>query len=265
MTNRIIRYTIFESNQSGHGGDRRTAQISDFLKEMGINWYKIPVSMEKPSLSFNFFRKLVIIFKLYLQVFFIVKKRFNPKVFYRTVSMVCQFKGVFEIKRNKDLSVVLWETTRTELSFVVPLFKRKGFKIVALPNNLESLVSKQLSGLSGRISPVWLFEEIELLKRCEVVFTISREETLLLQQMGIDAYYLPYYPSERNLNFLLEIRKIRNDFKNTIPSKRKKILMLGSASNYPTRIGMENIIDFFQEVSADKFELIIAGYGTLQR
>jgi len=156
---------------------------------------------------------------------------------------------------------MLWESTRMEYSFVVPLFKKKGFKIVGIPHNIESLVPKLTSGITDKTSPEWFMEEIKMLRQCDSVFAISTEETIILKQFGVKANYLPYYPCSDTLRYLKEIRDKREKRVN-IKSKNKRILMLGSAINAPTKEGMINRIDFFSTGGPVALDLLIAGFGT---
>jgi hypothetical protein len=125
------------------------------------------------------------------------------------------------------------------------------------------LVPGQRSGITNRKSPDWFIEEIKIFKKCDKVFAISIEDTLLFRQFGVNAFYLPYYPDERRYNYLLSIRTARTK-KAQSSVMRKKVLMLGSAINLPTRMGMLDRIQFIEENGLNFFDLIVAGYGTEQ-
>lgn len=263
MNLEILRYTLFESNSSGHGGDKRTAQISDLLEDSGLSWERIPAGMENPKISFYYFVKFFRNLLLFFKVFLIIKRCFHPYRFYCTLSLANRFKGIFFGRNKDDKRILLWESTRLENTFVVPYFRRKGYKIIGLPHNLESLVPGQRSGITNRKSPDWFIEEIKIFKKCDKVFAISIEDTLLFRQFGVNAFYLPYYPESSRYDYLLNIRMARtNNIRNS--TKRKKVLMLGSAINLPTRMGMIDRIQFIEENGLNFFDLSIAGYGTEQ-
>jgi hypothetical protein len=130
-----------------------------------------------------------------------------------------------------------------------------------MPHNLESLVPGFRSELTMKKSPYWILEEIIFLKEFDKVFAISKEETLLLQQCGVKAEYLPYFPVDKVFKYLQEIRGKR--FKKVINvDTKRKLLMLGSALNPPTLIGMKDRILFFKEHKLCNWDILIAGFGT---
>jgi hypothetical protein len=159
-----------------------------------------------------------------------------------------------------DNGILLWEGTKPENYIYPAYFKGLKYKVIGLPHNLESLVPGQVSRLTNRKSPSWLPEEIEMLRLCDIVFTISREENLLLKQFGINARYLPFFPAGKVYNYLLKIRSRRIERKKLNPVR--KILMLGSIINLPTRLGMIDRIEWFLDAKFSYCKLIIAGYST---
>lgn len=261
MNNSIIRFSIFESNSQGHGGEKRTAQVTEILNDSGIKSIMIPTGMDPVDFSKSFLKKFFILTFYFLKVMNITGFRFHPRKLFKTIRLVSQFKGVFDQAKKNNSSVMLWESTRMEFSFVVPLFKEKGFKVVAIPHNIESLVPKLNSGITDKTPPDWFMEEMKMLRKCNYVFAISREETLMLKQFRVNAIYLPYYPGIDTFNYLKNIRDEREK-KMKIHSKRKKILMLGSAINTPTKEGIINRINFFNSFEQDSCDLAIAGFGT---
>ncbi len=144
--------------------------------------------------------------------------------------------------------------------YFIPLFEKlKHFHIpiIAICHNLESLVPEQVAA-----DPRWsLFnKEIDLLAQCRMVITISREETFLLNNLGIKTMFFPYYPVESILNRLLRVREQRKK------TEKKGIFLLGNVLNLQTRQGMEKTIDFWEanRLSLDHGQLAVAGYGTGQ-
>lgn len=258
----ITRFTLFKSDPFGHGGEKRTAQITELLLEVDIKWRNIPTGMEPRRFSIYYIKKCFRLITLFTKVYGITRKWIHPLIFYRTLKLVSQFTGVLDLEDDKSSKVILWEATKMEFSYVIPLFKEKGFKIVAVPHNIESFVPGLKSGLTNRTSPNWLMEEVAILKKCDKVFVISKEESLLLRQFGVNAQYFPYFPPVETFEYLIKIRKNRTENKK-VNNERKKILMLGSAINAPTKEGMIDRINFFNEnIYVKSYDLIIAGYGT---
>lgn len=142
--------------------------------------------------------------------------------------------------------------------YFVPLFeklRRSGVPVIAVCHNLESLAPEQVAADPRRS----LFKkEIELLAQCHMVITISREETFLLRNLGIQSFFFPYYPAEAIVKRLLRVREKREG------TGKNGILLLGSALNLQTRQGMGKMIDFWdaEELSRKYGPLAVAGYGT---
>jgi hypothetical protein len=144
--------------------------------------------------------------------------------------------------------------------YFIPLFeklKQLNVPIIGICHNLESLAPEQVSADPHRT----LFnKEIDLLAQCHMVITISREETFLLHNLGINTVFFPYYPVESILNRLLQVREKRKKI------GKKGIFLLGNALNLQTRQGMGKMIDFWQanRLFKDQGKLIVAGYGAGQ-
>jgi hypothetical protein len=138
---------------------------------------------------------------------------------------------------------------------IVHRLKKSGIKVVGVCHNIESLSRAQ-------VSPGWqrrlLDRELDLLAECDMVLTISREETFLLQNLGMDAFYYPYFPPREAHDRLLGIRNRRDG---TI---KKDVLMVGTANNKATRQGMVAAIENWQkrDLGAPGRELLVAGFGT---
>jgi hypothetical protein len=259
VNKKILRQAIFNSDFSGHGGEKRTAQISDLLRINNIEYILVP-GLIKQKLSFRLLKNLILSFKLNIQILFRLKTlgailNFGRRIYHSALII----NSIKELSPS-TLPVFLWEGTKTQ-NYIYPVyFKSLKYKIIGIPHNLESLVPGQLSEITNRKSPSWFLEEIEMLRICDMVFTISREENLLLKQFGIDSQYLPYFPAGEVYNRLLEIRNTRNSMKEI--NSVKLLLLLGSIINMPTRLGMINRINWFINSKFENFKLGIAGYST---
>ena len=131
----------------------------------------------------------------------------------------------------------------------------RGLTLLAVCHNLESLIIGNKAGHS-----VWplLQSEIRLLRKCSLVVTISREEQVLLANLGINAFFLPYDPVEPVRRRMLAVRKKRK----TTP--KRGLLLLGNAGNPPTRQGMKKLSAWWrrQPETLRRNTLIIAGLNT---
>ena len=259
MNKKVLRQAIFDSDFFGHGGEKRTAQISDLLSANNIEYVLVP-GLVKQKISLVLLKNLVLSALINIQIIFKLRSigsfmKMSKRIYHSALII-----NSLEKLSNFDSTIFLWEGTKPENYIYPAYFKRLKFKVIGLPHNLESLVPGQLSEITNKKSPSWLLEEIEMLKLCDIVFTISREENLLLKQFGIDAQYLPYFPAGELYNRLLEVRSNRIG-KKAIKTV-KKLLMLGSIINVPTRLGMINRIEWFINSKYENYKLGIAGYST---
>jgi hypothetical protein len=101
--------------------------------------------------------------------------------------------------------------------------------------------------------------ELNLLSKCDLVVTISTEETWLLRNFGMDPVYLPYFPLKPIADRLETVRNNRQY------SKKNGFLLLGTVYNLPTLEGMKRVISAIidNNIPLDE-KFIIAGYGTDQ-
>jgi len=139
-----------------------------------------------------------------------------------------------------------------------PLLKilyRKAIPVAAISHNVESLVCQQTG-----TSPAFklLEREIKILLCCRLVVTISREEDILLKNLGVSSLFLPYYPAEPILTRLEAVREARRH------SAKEGVLLIGTALNTPTREGMIQAARYWQEHRLDRYagKLLIAGFSS---
>jgi hypothetical protein len=142
------------------------------------------------------------------------------------------------------------------LSPLVEALQRRNITYVAIVHNIESLASNQVI---LKYRPLMLQKELALLKKASISITISREETVLLNNFELNVHYFPYYPANENMQRLKTIRF------NRINVHHDEVLMLGNAYNITTLIGMRNFLKLWQSCfKAKDVCLHIAGFGTEQ-
>ena len=243
----IVCNTKFKLDPFSDGGSKRSVQIREILDRNGI-----PYSDDSFSLPKNASRIQLVKWSLRAISFI---RRYYPRKAIKSLSRYIRLVKYYALRipvildtyRNQDV-VFLWENTNDR--DMLYLLKATGHNVIGLPHNIESLVT-------GR-SVKSLEKEVSNLRQCNAVFAISKEETWLLRLLGLNAHYLPYYPPHDVKSFLLSISQKRNQ---RARSSISKYALLGSATNTPTRLGMQSLIDFAstQDLS---FDLFVAGYGT---
>jgi glycosyltransferase involved in cell wall biosynthesis len=138
---------------------------------------------------------------------------------------------------------------------LVRKLKKCGIPLVVFQQNMESLVPGQPE--EGRQRDLFN-KELDLLSFCDLVVTISREEAFLLNNLGINAVFFPYYPVDAIVNRMLDVREDRKG------KEKEDIILLGTAGNKPTELGMAKVIKTWKEQGFARLglKLLVAGYGT---
>ena len=183
------------------------------------------------------------------------------RTWYGRLSM-CGYGGLWRISRKwtsliermQDLKLVIVDDPIYFIPLVKKL-KKYGIPIVAMCHNLETLVPCLVDQARQRI----IFnKELDILSLCNFVITISREETLLLNNLNINAIFFPYFPVKKILNRMLDVRNMRRN------TEKKGFLLMGTASNILTRNGMVKAIHEWRRHNLGLFgdKLLVAGYGT---
>ena len=255
---KIIRISHFPDDPQSHGGARRTSQLSEILFEGKVDnlLIKYPDLIKKygTGVKKTSFIQAVRAQNQYIKIstteIFDSRKRID---FHTKILIYQQCHHVFKKAAKDGLKLVLLENTRPELWFIPVALKNLGIPFIGLPHNLESFVIGEYSQISGLSSPNWVHEEMELLKKSELNYCISNNDSLFAALYQAKAQYLPYYPVESKRKELLEIRNKRK-------TSEKYYFMVGSASNPPTLEGMQKIINKFSNLPDKK--LVIAGFNT---
>ncbi len=232
----------------GHGGNKRTAQIDHLLSGANIKVQQIELINTIATgnkLSF------------YLSG---IRQNKTLRTGNKKKYAIGRYKAIFEQFVDQcQPELFIWESTVEYHLLLAKVLHKRNIPIIALPHNLESLVSGNKSVFSNKASPQWLFEELDYLKLCNKVFTISREEHWLLSNYGINAGYLPYYPPPAAESLLTGIRQRRGSAAGQLNYK-KNILLLGTFHNQPTFTGFNELLLQIQTVNGIKIN--IAGYGS---
>lgn len=171
-----------------------------------------------------------------LRYYFLLRK---PSV------VVSAFRRYFSYFDRSDIDCFVTDDTLTCNAALIAIAKYLGIRTSILPHNLESLVPTQLSPFTGKVSPDWFSEEVKLLKLCDSVQVISREEQWILQCFGLaDVRFLEYEPQLEDslVSGVVTARK---------SSPKTQFIVLGTANNPPTKLGMEKLIDFLDAHALD--------------
>lgn len=254
----VISISKFSPDPFGHGGYKRAAQINELLVSHDIKiFYLSDLKFEKRPIRDKFATKIFAI-KL------VIKERrlFNLRNLRKDLRGIDSFyyRLTYLIEQNKDydISAIIWENTIPKLWYMSHVVKNIEVKIIAFPHNLESFVPNQLSHRRATLtSPYWLDEEVSYLKECDHIVCISREERWLLSVLiaGDKVSYLPYFPSKPMMDKLASIKAKRIKL-----GTKNSVVMLGSASNIPTQIGLTRIKNMLLKQPFSEYSYEFVGY-----
>ena len=156
--------------------------------------------------------------------------------------------------------MLLWETTYDVL--LPTLAKEAGYKIIALPHNLEALVSEQVFANPSYDPFSDLADEVHRLALADAIFTISKEERWLLEARGLAPHYLPFYPTAALAEECALIRNKRSAFALSDPHNPRPLLLLGAALNPATARGMSVQLGWLAEMGEGAPRVVVAGPET---
>lgn len=248
----VLYHRIFEPKAFGHGGERRAAQLAEWLDSQGVERHYYPLR------GIEGFRSICWSMRLVLQTYGWTILR-HPKSLWRAFRFISYnyTKNLQDFFKRPEKTLLI-EGTIEEFQVLFTLAKRYKKDVIAFPHNLESLVPKSRYVIGDGEKIAAFSNEIKCMQSCKAIFCISQEESWLLRLWGINAYYLPYYPPKQTETYLLEIRRERLARK----APTKCILMAGSALNGPTAQGMQQVMNYWKHI--DGYELRVAGYGTIE-
>lgn len=256
----ILYFSRFYNNPNGNGGDKRTAQICEMLD--GIDYELISICQSPFKIPHDINDFLHNPLHLYSKIKSKFFKQHCTYSKYNRWSVGFREYVVFLHLQAKLFTDSLKKISPKVLLLDDPVFlapalfyaKSKHIRVVALCHNLETLSREQV--VYSHQYEMFKYE-LEILNQCDLVVTISTEETFLLRNFGLDPVYLPYFPSGKSAERFLTVRKSRYG------RSKVNFLLLGTVHNIPTLHGMKKAINEIigkNVLSDDK--LLVAGYGT---
>jgi hypothetical protein len=242
----VLRLAFHQANWRGHGGVHRTTQVVELLRKTGLT-VPAPAPAPAPAVAgaAGPQRRAQSLKRLMGTHLPVVK------------SAMAQVAEVWRFRQGLLASpaarVLVWEATKQ--LFPLHEARRRGLKVVAIPQNMESLDRPDLP--EGTQKAGALRFEVEALLLADAVFTLSREDTWFLRLFGVKAFCLPYFPPEELQAELLAIRADR------VGQDSKRFLLVGSAVHEATRLGLQECLTWLLHARQSvPFQLDVAGFGT---
>lgn len=258
-----VYYTRFEPDPWGNGGRRRAAQTLRLFEEW--NPSIVQVAQGEPRWNYTDY-----LFARFL-------KRANPwtwelmrrewdtrgeylrwtrnRRYYFWLLQSSAWHRATELRRSESQPALALIDDPVYFAPLVRELARLSVPVVGIVHNLETLSRWQVKPEHQHS----LFRaEMDALGRCDMVVTISREETALLKRFGVNAVFHQYYPGPGVEKSLLAIREERQS------SEKKDILMAGSTGNRASLLGMKAVAEAWEKYRLVETvgSLRIAGFGT---
>lgn len=243
----ILADTSPGSWQFPNGGEHRTRQIHELIGSAGIEIRPMdpPAPLSNP-------RKYLLGLKYWLR---------HGQAHGSPLRLI-RHHGAVTARLSSSLShhdgakVLVWENTHRNNQATPQLARHAGYAVMALPQNLESLV-RNTGVIPASKTAARLTGEVLMLAGAESIHCISREEQWLLAGFGIAADYLPYYPPKAVADHLLEVRRRREG------TEPQRWLILGSVGNPPTFAGVSELLHRLKLLpNGHQLPVDIAGYET---
>lgn len=262
---RVVTFSFFKGNFFGDGGQKRTKQlevlISDVFDYNNIYCsYKLNDFRNVPLLSkllrIYYIPRVLLCLKSNLEFFRVTGLLDEAYRFYRMSNFLKSVESDFILA-----DTVVWECNLPGFFYLPYLLKTRYHKrVIACPHNLESIVPFQKFDWYGQKKISRFVQELETLKLCDKVFTISEEEQWMLTLFDVNVEGLPYFPLGKSHDELLNIREYR-----MANHSQNFFLIVGSATNPPTREGMRTLLSMIRDFNTEKQSLQyfkVAGFGT---
>ncbi|MBI5771141.1 MAG: glycosyltransferase [Verrucomicrobia bacterium] len=247
----LLRWTRFASDPHGTGPEKRTAQITGLITAAGL-----AAKTMRPPASFPRWRAWLAGVQ--------ARARFGACAGVDRAGIgLLGYRTLFyrdAIARHRGARVLLWETTYDTL--LPAMARAAGFRLVAVPHNLEALVSEQVFADPAYDPTEDLGAEVRRLALADAVFTIAKEERWFLEARGLAPDYLPYFPDPvlaRECAAVRARRVARVDARGEISGP---LLVLGAAFNPATARGMQVQLSWLAELGPTAPSVIVAGPQT---
>ncbi len=237
-----VHFSRFQLTPSAGGGCRRELQLARILSPLNFQFIS---AWGHQALST----------KLRLKMFFTKNNRHHWDPEFRSYAEQMNiFSQRWAGRINSKIKLAILDDPLFFPSLAKVLKIRK-IPFIILSQNLESLSRSQINPL---FQMELLKKELMLMSPADMIVTISREETFLLDNLGLPTFYLPYYPVKEIEKRMMKIRESRRE------TTKGGILLMGTINNRVTKEGIHHMIQHWKDHLARNLDekLIIAGYGT---
>jgi hypothetical protein len=234
---------------NAHGGALRSLQIAELVRQAipGVHECKAP-NLRSSPLQF----RARVLAESVRGIGSIVRHRLGP----RDAFFLGMISRLFRDYGLSAQDVVVFDADRMNGRALLAVAGDRDVPVIAMPQNFEALYPTEWPpqyDLDRMLS--LMRREVDWLSRATRVWAIGTLDQELLGLFGVHTELLPYQPPAVRRGELLDVRRQRAE------TPQDYILVMGSATNSPTRTGMVELLEFLRRRPA-KMPIVIAGFGT---
>lgn len=259
----MILFSYSPPAMVGHGGNRRVLQLCEVLtqKNIKIDLIERP-NFKKIPLNEHIQQVLSFLFRSNAHGLFLITRLFRFKILLRLkeflAAIICYgyyFNKIDLLVKQGHTSLLFAADCGWHADVLVHVAKYFGLQLIALPENIPATIPNSKSFFSGKSGMSYLAENIDFLKRADVVIVMTEVDRLIYSALGVsNILVLPYYtPACMHERFKLLLQRRQRTQTN------ESYLMIGTFSNPATFKGAEEIIQVFKS-SKRQITLNIAGF-----
>jgi hypothetical protein len=231
----VAHYSRFGQEAQRHGGVRRSEQLREILEQGGMDVVSLALATPRCQGTVARLKGVTRGFAL-ASLGELGRARRLAGLYHLAMSEAT-------LRQVSDPAVpIVWEGGPGEASYGAGVARRLQHRVIAVPQNFDSLNPGMRSSWSGRHSPVWFDEELGQLRLADAAFVLSDHDRWLLALHGVHAHVLPYHPPIEVEAHLLGVRRRR-----TAEAGLRALLELPNLDLLLARQGLT---------------IVIAGYGT---
>lgn len=233
----------FESMTTGHGGNHRSAQVSESCRATGLDARSVA---ESAWTWRSMLRSVIRMPGLLLHL---------PSVCWKSPKDWLRLLRLNAIIEHNEVTVIICEKCYWS-PWIVAFASR--MPMCCIPHNIESMVPGQVNNLRHH-DPQDVAAELALLSRMDACFCICPEDAAIVRAVHKDVHVLPYFPHREFYEQLLEIR-VQREKRNC---NSGHILILGSVGNGPTMLGTVELLRALRDRDITFTQsMVVAGFGT---
>lgn len=246
---KAVHVSLFDCQRENHGGAKRSRQLQSLLEE---NCERVIVPATRMDLLSALRQAPRSIFAT---LPFIIRSGLRSLSFRGVLAALAYGAWLHAHVARSNPGVVHLEIGPEKPIIFARMLSFWGVPYMAYPHNVEFLVPAQATRLFRSAGLAFEAERAAYVDALSVQ-TISKFDRAIIRSLGVHPVEcLSYVPSDSDKIMLDRVRCNRNS------ASRDFVLILGSAANPPTRLGILRLLEMIGR-SQVPTRFVLAGYGT---